>query len=94
VGFFCFCVPEERARLWFVLLHVPLFAVLLWVCWHPDVAIRSGARLALAIFCVIHAGLHARLSSDAKYTFHAAHSKALIYGCAAAGALYTLLWMG
>ncbi len=73
-------LPESIAQDAFVLLHVPLVAVLAWLGWHREPAVRAGSRLALAAFTIVHAGLHWRLSDDPLYTFHSATSVALIYG--------------
>lgn len=40
-------MPDEAARRAFVLLHVPLFAVLLWLIAHPDAAVRFGTMLGV-----------------------------------------------
>jgi hypothetical protein len=47
-----------------------------------------GARLALAAFCGVHAGLHARLSGTKNDAFPAPLSIALIFGCAAVAAVF------
>ena len=84
-------LPEALARDWFVALHVPLFAVLVWLCHHPRSALRAGSRMALAAFLVVHVGLHLRLQAHPLYHFHGALSQALIFGAGVCGALYLLL---
>lgn len=84
-------LPPAQGQFWFVLLHVPLFAALLAMMRHANVSVRDRTEQALAIFAVIHAGLHFRLSADPLYTFHSLLSQSLIYG-AAVLALY-FLWL-
>ena len=73
-------MPEPIAQHAFVLLHVPLVAFLAWFGWHANAAVRTAARLGMAGFMVIHAGLHWRLSADPLYTFHDPASVFLVYG--------------
>ena len=84
-------LPEPLARDAFVALHVPLFALLLWLCHHPRAALRGFSRIALAAFLVIHVGLHLRLQAHPLYHFHGALSQALIFGAGLCGLLYLLL---
>lgn len=84
-------MPEPLARDVFVALHVPLFALLLWLCHHPRPVLREGSRMALAIFLVVHVGLHLRLQAHPLYHFHGLLSQALILGGGACGLCY-LLW--
>ena len=75
-------LPDATARRAFVLLHVPLVALLLWLCAHPASSVRFWTMLGIDAFMVIHAGLHGRLSSHPKYAFNTLHSRLLIYGTA------------
>ena len=84
-------MPDEPARRAFVLLHVPLFAVLLWLIAHPDAAVRYGTMLGLDAFLVVHAVLHWRLSGHPKYEFDTPHSRLLIFGTAALAAAHALV---
>lgn len=81
-------LPDGLAETAFVALHVPLFALIVWLCHHPR--LREGSRLALAAFLVIHVGLHLRLQGHPLYSFHDALSKALIFGGGVCGLLYLL----
>lgn len=86
-------LPDELAETLFVALHVPLFALMVWLYQHPRERLREGSRLALAVFLVIHVGLHLRLQADPLYSFHDLLSKALIWGGGICGLLYLLrLW--
>lgn len=84
-------MPEELGRQAFVALHVPLFAVLVWLTSHPKPRIRDFSRAALAAFLVIHVGLHERLSGHALYTFHEPLSVAIIWGAGLCGLGYLVL---
>lgn len=88
-------LPDALAESVFVALHVPLFALIVWLCHHPQARLRQGSRLALAAFLVIHVGLHLRLQSHPLYSFHDALSQTLIFGGGLSGLLYMLLcWRG
>lgn len=75
-------------QFWFVVLHVPLFAGVMWLTQQAPLRTRGVAQNALAVFAVIHAGLHYRLSDDRLYTFHSPLSVALIAGAALLGLLF------
>lgn len=84
-------LPDRIGFPVFVLLHVPLFAVLPWWVGHRDPGIRRGARTASSAFLVVHVGLHLAFSAHEHYDFHSALSKLLIFGGGAFGALYLAL---
>jgi len=75
----------------FVLLHVPLLALVLW--WTGTTAPRARHRSQLLVdaFLVIHAGLHTALRSHEDYTFHTTLSDVCIYGAAALGLIHAAL---
>ena len=78
---------EATARAVFIALHVPIVAVLAWTtsATHP---LAADARLAVAAFALVHAGLHYRLRRDPAYAFRAPLSIVLIAGAALCGAGY------
>lgn len=82
-------MPEESARTAFVALHVPLVAGLAWTVTDSRPA-ASAARVVVALFAVVHGGLHYRLRRDPAYAFHSVLSVTLIAGAAACGAAYVL----
>ena len=87
-------LPDEGARRAFVLLHVPVVAVLLWLAAFPSEAVRFWTVVSLDLFIIVHAGLHWRLSAHPLYEFRTAHSRLLIYGAAALVFVHlTLLWL-
>ncbi|MES2821119.1 MAG: DUF6713 family protein [Pseudomonadota bacterium] len=82
---------EQRvAEPLFVLSHVPLLALLLWLNGHHNRKIREGSRWLLAGFTLVHAGLHYNLRDHPLYTFDSLTSQSLIFGCGLLGALYLL----
>lgn len=83
-------LPEAVAAQVFVAVHVPLFAVLIWLTHHPKLGLRAAARAALMGFLVIHVLLHWRLSGHALYSFHAPLSIMLIWGGGLMGMLYCI----
>ncbi len=78
---------EATARAAFIALHIPLVAGLAWTtsATHP---LAAHARLAVASFALLHAGLHYRLRRHSAHDFHAPLSIALIAGAALCGAGY------
>jgi hypothetical protein len=58
-------LPEEIAITAFVMLHVPMFAVLLVLVFSASDRIRRFSRIGVGAFLLAHAGLH--LSSARRY---------------------------
>lgn len=86
-------LPDPLARDLFVLLHIPLLALLLWLTLHPQARIRDSSRLALAGFLVVHVGLHLSLQAHPAYSFFSPLSLGLIYGGGLLGLGYLLAAM-
>ncbi|MES2719308.1 MAG: DUF6713 family protein [Pseudomonadota bacterium] len=84
-------LPPADGQFWFVLLHVPLFAGLLWLTQQASPRVRLLTQLSLATFALVHAGLHYRLSTEPLYTFTSPLSLTVIYGAAVLGALFLIL---
>lgn len=87
-------MPEDIAATVFIGLHVPLFAALLWVCFHPRKKVRLGSRWILAAFLIVHAGLHFRLAESPLSSFDSPLSLGLIHGGALLGLLYLVAVCG
>lgn len=83
-------LPDAIAEMAFVLAHIPLVAGLLWITHSRNPVLRRWSRIAVAIFLVIHAGLHKRLDHSPLYTFDSDLSLGLIYGGGVLGLLYLL----
>ena len=76
---------DEDAFAVFVLIHVPLFAFLMWWTASTSPLVRFRAQLSVDAFMVIHVGLHMLFRSHADYTFHSALSEFCIFGAGAVG---------
>lgn len=84
-------MSDETAMPIFLWLHVPLFALIVWLTHHSKQRIQTQSRNVFAAFLIVHAGLHYRLSSHPLYTFDTILSKTLIYGGAICGAVYLII---
>ena len=82
--------PDLLARSLFVTLHVPVVALLLWLTQHPSGVVRRWARVGLASFMTIHAGLHWNLRNHPLNTFTSPFSLSLIYGAGLLGLIYVV----
>jgi hypothetical protein len=83
-------LSEEQGRWWFVAIHVPLFWGLIYLTHHKNQKVQHFSRLGVAVFCIVHALLHFRLSSDPLSTFASPLSWRLIVGTAILAAVYLL----
>jgi hypothetical protein len=81
-------MTDEQAMPIFIALHVPLFALIIWLTHHPSPSIQTASRRLFSGFLVVHAGLHFRLTNNPLYTFDSPLSQALIFGAALCGALW------
>ena len=86
-------LPAATAYTAFLLLHLPMFFLLLWLSHHGNARLRDGFRLLASGFLVVHAGLHARLAGAALNDFDGLVSNALIAAAGLFGAAYLLLWV-
>jgi len=83
-------VPDAKGRNAFILIHVPLIALLLWLAAAPADP-RFWFQVAVDTFCIVHVALHQGFVSHPNYEFHAPLSRGLIYGTGAVGILHLLL---
>lgn len=81
-------LPDDAGLAVFVALHVPVFALLVAGVASTKPGIRSGTRIGVALFLVIHALLHLLFSGHPAYEFHSVLSETLIFGGAVCGAVY------
>jgi hypothetical protein len=81
-------LPEQMASFTFVVIHIPLLAVLLWLTSNESPSIRNRSRLLVATFLIIHVGLHKLLENHPDYTFKSLLSFGLIYGGGLLGLFY------
>lgn len=80
-------LDERAAMLWFVWLHVPLFALLVW---GAAAAVAAGGNLfsiLFGAFCVIHGLLHWIYERHPRNEFRNPLSRSIIWSCAGAGLL-------
>jgi hypothetical protein len=78
-------LSDEQGRWWFVAMHVPLFWALIVLTHHTSDLVQRLSRRGLAMFCIIHAVLHWRLTDDPLSTFSSPLSGILILGAALLG---------
>lgn len=82
---------DAQGRDAFVIIHVPLFAALLWLAAHPSAATRFWFQAATDVFLVVHVVLHRAFVRHPAYDFHGALSRGLILGAGIVGALHVVL---
>ncbi|MZR61536.1 DUF6713 family protein [Alcanivorax sp. DP30] len=81
-------LEPETGRVVFVVLHVPLFALVLgWLTSQLPARVLK-AQFWVSVFLVVHAGLHVAFSGQPHYTFAGMLSNTLIFGAAVCGAGY------
>lgn len=83
-------LKEDVGKTVFVLIHVPLFAVLVALISSADENVRDRTLFWLSVFFVIHGVLHAAFKIHKKYEFDSLQSNFLIFGSAICGFLYIL----
>jgi hypothetical protein len=84
-------LPDELGMMVFVLVHVPLFALVVALVAGNIERTLCISRLGLAGFLVAHAAAHFLFSDDPRYEFNSVISNGLIYGSAVFGTAYLLL---
>lgn len=84
-------LDEVTAMPVFVILHVPLFALIIGLVSAQNRKLREYSRLAVASFLMIHAGLHSLYANHPHYEFANPLSDSLIYGGAVMGFLWILI---
>jgi hypothetical protein len=62
-------LPASQAYFAFVLLHVPLILVILWLSYHSNLSIKAGFRLFVSGFVVVHGLIHFSLIGSDRYMF-------------------------
>lgn len=84
-------MDDQAGLFYFVVLHVPLFTLILWLTASTSTKFRGLAQAAVDGFLIIHVGLHTLLSSHPLYEFDSTLSLSLIYGAGLFGGLHLLL---
>lgn len=81
-------LPPDLAEQVFVILHVPLVALLMWLTFHRSAVVSAWSRRVVCAFGIVHVGLHWHLQDHPFYTFHSFLSEFLIVGYGFAGLCY------
>lgn len=84
-------LPEKAAAQIFVIVHVPLFALIFWLVFNAKLNIKEWSKIILASFFIIHAVLHKALESHPLYTFDSLMSQGLIFGAGLLGLIYLII---
>jgi hypothetical protein len=80
-------LDDDRGYRVFTAVHVPLYLLLFWALFTPD-GLNQGVMRGLALFFVVHLGLHLLFLRHPRNEFKSALSWILIVGAALAGALH------
>ena len=84
-------LPDEIGMIVFVLIHIPLFAVLIALVSNTHDKIRLRSRLGISIFLIIHSVLHRLFMNHADYEFSSTLSNVLIFGGGLLGLVHLFL---
>lgn len=86
-------LSDDDGRRVFVALHLPLFAALVWALFLASATIQRRSRFGLALFMMVHVGLHATLEVPGVSSFPEVLSRLFIVGAGLVGAdLLALEW--
>lgn len=75
----------------FIVLHIPLFILILWLVCHPSESVRFWFQLSVDGFLILHLGLHYFFKSHEKYEFTQQLSKIIINLMALTGLIHIIL---
>ncbi len=84
-------LKEDLSYYLFVVLHIPLFILLLWLLCHPSEQVRYWFQVGIDFFLIIHFGLHQFFKSHKQYEFKQLFSKSIIIMMALMGLIHILL---
>ena len=83
-------MQEKPAADLFVVLHIPLFALFLWLGTHPTMAVRTGFQVGVDLFAMLHIWLHYLFRHHAEYRFEEPLSIFYIWGSGIVGAVHLI----
>jgi hypothetical protein len=83
--------PDHRAFVTFVLAHVPILVLFLWLNGHPSVQVRGWFQGTVDAFALIHVGLHWHLRNREQSGFQEPFSRNLIFAVGFFGAIHLAL---
>ncbi len=75
----------------FVILHVPLLVLLLWLISHPSENVRFWFQVTMDVFFIVHMGLHSLLKNHKMYEFKTVFSRIIIILIALVGLVHLVL---
>src|SRR4051812_33544336 len=81
-------LSDQDGAFVYVLGHIPLVALVIWLTSHHSSGVRGWSRLIFCVFLILHVAIHKKLEENAQYTFHSQLSQALIYSSGLLGLLY------
>ncbi|WP_127112344.1 DUF6713 family protein [Shimia sediminis] len=84
-------LPDRTGAQVFIWAHIPLMALLLW---GGDGNSANGVRLGIAVFAIVHVGLHVLFRRHPDNEFNTAASWALILLTGLLGLLYLIAALG
>ena len=84
-------LQDQTGMFYFVIMHVPAFALILWLTASTSPTLRWRAQAGIDIFLMVHVGLHTLFSGHPEYHFDGLLSLALIYGAGVFGLLHLML---
>ena len=84
-------MPDEYGALTFLLLHIPIFAVLIALVASRNEKIRFRSKIGISVFLIVHALFHILCSGNVNYEFVTITSNILIFGGAALGLVYSIM---
>lgn len=84
-------LSNEYGEIAFMLIHIPLFTILIALVASTNDKIRIRSRFGISIFLIIHGLLHLLFMGNTSYEFTSTLSNILIFGGAIFGAVFLLL---
>ncbi|MBI9075138.1 MAG: hypothetical protein JEZ02_06975 [Desulfatibacillum sp.] len=81
-------LKEDAAYQTFVVLHIPLFMLVLWFAGHPSQTARFWFQVTMDIFFMVHLGLHLLLRGHGQNEFGNALSKTILVSTALVGGVH------
>jgi hypothetical protein len=85
-------LSDELGQRIFVLLLIPIFAVIIALIASDKVSVREKSRLGFSLFLTLHGVVHFAFMGHANYEFESTLSNILIFGGAVCGSAYLGLW--
>ncbi len=84
-------LSDEQGFLVFILIHIPLFGLVLWASFIGVAGTTNVFQIAFSMFCIIHIFLHKLNENHPAYEFKNPLSQFLIWGSGFAGAAHILI---